>query len=502
MKFFFEELQSITEWLVRLLMELKSILLSFRKSPHMMSSLYKTPLTKTKKLIGDAGITFTNMFVTSPLCCPSRSSILTGQYVHNHLVWNNSLSGNCSSLFWQKTLEPTLFPVQLQKNGYKTFFAGKYLNQYGHKSVGGVEHVPPGWTTWNGLVGNSAYYNYTLSVNGVLESHGDSYKADYLTDLISRRAAKFIQLQSAKKKPFFMMLSTPAPHSPFTSAPQYSKNFTDKKAPRDKSFNVKSKDKHWLVRNAASPMPNKTISFIDDTFRNRWKTLLSVDDLVENVVKQLSANGQLNNTYIFFTSDNGYHLGQFSLSFDKRQLYDFDNRVPLFVRGPGIKPKQQRKEFVLNIDFAPTFLNLTGIPSRYSTDGKSLWPLLQPNETKEVKFRQNCLIEHKGEAHVEIRQCPQYKNQGLATCDSNCVCEDSWNNTYGCVRQLSPNENFKYCEFEDQDHFIEMYDLNKDPFELTNIASTADPKFVSQLSQKLATLSLCKGLSCQEATLL
>ncbi|CAI9726243.1 N-acetylglucosamine-6-sulfatase-like [Octopus vulgaris] len=453
-----------------------------------------TPMLKTKKLIGDAGITFNNMFVTSPLCCPSRSSFLTGKYTHNHRVLNNSLSGNCSSALWQKYVEPTAFPVKLNQNGYKTFFAGKYLNQYGKKHAGGVKHIPPGWTSWNGLVGNSKYYNYSMSTDGVLEKHGCNYSIDYLTDIINHRAVKFIN--EHKGNPFFMMLSTPAAHSPFTPAPQYSKNFSTRKAPRDKSFNKHSTDKHWLIRQAISPMSNSTIELIDNIFRNRWRTLLSVDDLVENIVKQLTATGLLNNTYIFFTSDNGYHLGQFSLPYDKRQLYDFDNRVPFLVRGPGIKANQTRNELVLNIDFAPTFLSLAGIKEPGKFDGKSLQPLLTANKT-DPKFRNNFLIEHSGEFHEEVKNCPQYKNQGMSSCDINCVCEDSWNNTYGCIRNIDSKNNFKYCEFNDKEHFIEMYDLEKDAAEITNIAKSADPNIVLHLSQTLATLSLCSGPSCQ-----
>ena len=122
--------------------------------------------------------------MTSPLCCPSRSSILTGQYVHNHHAKNNSLSGGCSSLSWQQGPEKRSISTYMKSMGYKTFFGGKYLNRYGNPHVGGPQHVPPGWDEWYGLVGNSRYYNYTLSVNGQPEKHGDSYGPDYLTDLL------------------------------------------------------------------------------------------------------------------------------------------------------------------------------------------------------------------------------------------------------------------------------------------------------------------------------
>ena len=127
---------------------------------------------------------YTFKFVTTPLCCPSRSSILTGQYVHNHHTKNNSISGDCSSTAWQQGPEKHTFNTYLKSLGYKTFFAGKYLNQYGKAETGGPEHVPPGWDSWYGLVGNSKYYNYTLSINGKPEKHHMDYKQDYLTGLL------------------------------------------------------------------------------------------------------------------------------------------------------------------------------------------------------------------------------------------------------------------------------------------------------------------------------
>lgn len=150
------------------------------------------PLEKTRKLIGSQGVTFENAFVTTPVCCPSRSTILTGRYQHNTRVLNNTIAGNCSSPQWQETMEPLSVGVQAQDLGYKTFYAGKYLNQYGFKAAGGPEHVPKGWDEWLGLIGNSRYFNYSLSRNGKEEKHGDSFEKDYLTDLLSNESVSFI----------------------------------------------------------------------------------------------------------------------------------------------------------------------------------------------------------------------------------------------------------------------------------------------------------------------
>lgn len=179
-----------------------------------------TPLKKTKALIGEKGMTFSSAYVPSALCCPSRASILTGKYPHNHHVVNNTLEGNCSSKSWQKIQEPYTFPAILKLVcGYQTFFAGKYLNEYGAPDAGGLEHVPLGWSYWYALEKNSKYYNYTLSINGKARRHGENYSVDYLTDVLANLSLDFLDYKS-NSEPFFMMISTPAPHSPWTAAPQ------------------------------------------------------------------------------------------------------------------------------------------------------------------------------------------------------------------------------------------------------------------------------------------
>uniref|UniRef100_A0A4W5RV67 N-acetylglucosamine-6-sulfatase n=1 Tax=Hucho hucho TaxID=62062 RepID=A0A4W5RV67_9TELE len=454
-----------------------------------------TPMKKTKALIGDAGATFSNAFTATPLCCPSRSSILTGQYPHNHAVRNNSLDGNCSSPLWQKGPETTAFPVYLSKQHYQTFYAGKYLNQYGKKKTGNDGYVPPGWDQWHALIGNSQYYNYTLSVNGKEEQHGDNYEKDYLTDLILNRSLHFLDDRSPQR-PFFIMLSPPAPHSPWTAAPQYEKNFADVKAPRDGSFDKPGKDKHWLLRQPSNPMPSTSLNFLDNAYRKRWQTLLSVDDMVEALVKKLEELKELNNTYIFYTSDNGYHTGQFSLPIDKRQLYDFDIRIPLMVRGPGIKPQQTLPAPVLNIDLAPTFLDISGLNLSFvNMDGQSFLSQMAP-ELRNGTARPYFLVEYTGEGHLDPDPaCPKL-GPGLSQCFPDCVCEDAYNNTYACVRTLVEH-NLQYCEFADSESFVEVYNLTSDPHQLENIVKKVDPTLLQAMNQRLIKLQSCEGDSCR-----
>ncbi|XP_075551497.1 N-acetylglucosamine-6-sulfatase-like isoform X1 [Dermacentor variabilis] len=430
------------------------------------------PLVRTRMLIGDGGVTFANAYVTTPLCCPSRSSILTGLYAHNTGVSNNSLSGGCSSLGWQRGPERSAFAVDLQRSGYETFYAGKYLNQYGHRRAGGAHHVPPGWTNWNGLVGNSVYYNYTLSVNGTAEKHGDSPNKDYLTDVLRAKALTFLEGRVDQRRPFFMMLSTPSPHAPFTPAVRHRDAFPNLKAPRTPAFNISvNGTKHWLVRQAIHPIPEDVVSWIDETYRNRLRTLLSVDDMVADVLSYLDSKQLLNNTYVFFTSDNGYHLGQYSMPKDKRHPYETDIHVPLLVRGPGIVAGREERGVALNVDLAPTFLDLAGLPSRGDMDGVSLKPLLVGDASRGTRPRQSFLVEYEGEGDKEERpgKCPVL--QGMSGCDPDieCECQDSKNNTYLCTRHISAEANTKLCAFDDEESFVESYNLTEDPYELKNL---------------------------------
>ena len=176
------------------------------------------------------------------------------------------------------------------------------------------------------------YYNYKLSIDGKEESHGNDYEADYLTDLIGRKAVDFLdsygemeEKQSKDMDPFLMVLSTPAPHAPFTPAPQYENAFPDKMAPRTPSFNYVDnimEMKHWFLRTSPAPLSDELIDKVDGVYRDRWRTLLSVDDMIDKVMSKLDALDMLDNTYVILTSDHGYHLGTFALTIDKRMPYE------------------------------------------------------------------------------------------------------------------------------------------------------------------------------------
>nr|CAD7259017.1 unnamed protein product [Timema shepardi] len=380
-----------------------------------------TPMIKTQSLIGSMGATFTNAFVTTPVCCPSRSSILTGVYLHNHGTVNNSVSGGCSSKSWQATQEPRSFSVPIHSAGYTTFYAGKYLNQYGKRLVGGAAHVPPGWDWWVGLEGNSVYYNYTLSVNGTPKE----FTNQYLTNVILDYGLEFLRSQSNTSTNFCMVLATPACHAPFTPEPKYKDYFSDVQVMKTPNFNISNTtSKHWLLRMSPTPLPDKMLPILDDVYRNRWKTLLTVDDMVETVISELNNLGILNDTYIVFTSDHGYHIGQFSLPWDKRQPYESDIRVPLLIRGPNISTHKLVTQPVLSIDLAPTLLEIAGLNPPDYMDGVSYLSFLTNERVKE-DWERVFLVEYHGEGETNTvdTACPLPRDDTLAQCVLDEMCK-------------------------------------------------------------------------------
>ncbi|XP_070155513.1 N-acetylglucosamine-6-sulfatase isoform X1 [Polyergus mexicanus] len=451
-----------------------------------------TPMVNTLNLIASQGATFTNCFVASPICCPNRASILTGRYQHNHLTVNNSIAGGCSSAEWQKFQEPATFAALLRNVAeYRTFYAGKYLNEYGNKKVGGAAHVPVGWDWWAGLIGNSKYYNYSLSINGTVMKYGDS-TSDYLTDVINNLAVDFINGYS-DDQPFLMVLAPPAPHAPFTPADRHNDKYNSTKAKRTPNFNIPvHQDKHWLVRKGPTPLPSSILPKLDEIYRKRWETSLAVDELVKNIHNLLKERNLLNDTYFIYTSDNGYHIGQFSMPMDKRQPYETDIRVPLLISGPGIDTSTISAA-VSSVDIFATLLDIAGI--EYPSDGRTLF-----KTTRDLPQDRTVLIEYRGERSKKAPSsgCPSDSDPNVTLCmkEMACKCQDTVNNTFSCIRRVSPYFNNIFCIFEDDQRFIESYDIYVDEYQMTNIGYTMKQKLRSKFRKRLKRMAVCQNAEC------
>lgn len=340
--------------------------------------------TVQSALVAD-GVTFTNSFVTTPLCCPGRASILTGQYAFHHGVLRNG-GPQGGALVFDDTV--TLATV-LRDAGYRTSYMGKYLNGYDDLiDAQGYNYVPPGWDDWYAFVdglGNGYYYvDYTLNDNGTILQFG-STPADYSTDRLFDRAVAQLTAY-AGPAPFFVTLHPAAPHSPYVPAERHAGSFAGLPPWTPPSFNEAAATKPQYVRDAepVDPVVNEAIR------RLQLETLLAVDEGIGRLVAALAATGRLDNTVIIFTSDNGYHWGEHRQS-AKRTPYEESARVPLVVRHPTLGAAgSQLGALALNIDLAPTIVALAGA-TMPGADGMNLLPLLSDPA---ALWRGDFLLEH------------------------------------------------------------------------------------------------------------
>ena len=408
-------------------------------------------------LLREGGTSFENAFVSQSLCCPSRSTILTGLYAHNSGIQGNKPPDGGFEKFRDEGLEEETIAASLQEGGYQTAFFGKYLNGYGVEDPG---YVPSGWDEWYGKINEQQLYDYELNENGELVSYG-SEEEDFFTDVLSEKATDFVRRAVPEEQPFFAYVNPTAPHGPATPAERHEGAFADEEVPRPPSFNEEDVSDKPSWRQETERLSDEEASNIDDYYRQRLESMLAVDEMVGALVEELEAAGELDNTYIFFTSDNGWFSGEHRMAEGKDRAYEESARVPLFVKGPGIAPGTQVDELTLNTDFAPTFAELAGIP--FPADGRSLLPLMRGAPPS---WRSSVLLE--GFVGKEDR-------------------------VYTAVR----TERYKYVEYGNGEE--ELYNLQNDPYELESLHETADPSLMEDLRGRLEALRECSGNECREA---
>ena len=406
-------------------------------------TLWAMPIV-SERLAG-RGVTFPNAFVTNPLCCPSRASILTGDYSHTHLVYRQSPPFGRFEWFH----DGSTLATWLHDAGYRTGLFGKYLDGYQHAAVTG--YVPPGWDRWVAFV-HSAPVDYTLTIDGRLHGFGHG-PGDHATDVLTEEAVAFLRDTTG---PLFLELATSAPHAPAIPSPGDEGAFANLPPARPPSFDEPDvSDKPAWVRDLP-PLTPEQVSAVDHFRMDQYRSLLGVDRALGEILDALERTGRLENTLLVFTSDNGILHGEHRWA-KKEAPYEEAIRVPLVMRwdAAGWTPGTELPDVLaLNIDLAPTIADAAGV-AHPQTDGMSLLPVLGGERST---WRSDFLIEHlEGTNPIP---------------------------TYCAVR----SERWIYVRYTTGEE--ELYDLASDPFELENLAG--DPARASIVGDRRARLrTLC-----------
>lgn len=409
------------------------------------------PFAKTPHIdrIAKEGALFRNVFATTIICSPSRASILTGLHTHSHgIVDNTDRSPQSHKL--------ATFPQWIQRAGYETAFVGKW-------HMGNDDSRRPGFDHWVCLKGQGSTYDPELNVNGKPE-----VAKGYVTDILNARAIDFVKAKHTK--PYLLYFSHKAVHpetvqradgslsdptlSNFIPAERHKTLYADAKVPRRPNALAAPEGKPALNRKieGLEPLGPKTGSS-DEVIKNRLRMLAAVDEGVGELFKALESTGQLETTLIVFTSDHGYFYGEHGLSVERRLAYEEGLRIPLFVRYPTlVKAGTRRNQTVLTLDLAPTLAEIAGATPPAGLHGKSFAGLLKENGPA---LRDAFLIEH--------------------------FSENVFPRTRGLGYQAVRMDGWKYIHYVDLKDADELYDLNRDMFEMRNLATV--PAHSAQLAK-------------------
>jgi N-acetylglucosamine-6-sulfatase len=510
-------------------------------------------MPSTLSLLGERGVTFSRYYTPYSLCAPSRVSLLTGRYAHNDNVRGNVPPNGGWTGFQARQAYSHNLATWLQGAGYRTIHIGKILNGYGDAPYSPGTEEPPGWSSWHTILNSDTdhyAYGYMLNNNGVVEGpYGNSgswetreygeiddagcpyaplngkpcyFETDHFNQLATEELAA-----TSPEQPFYMQVDYTSPHGDFRrpAGPQPATRdigrFAGAPLPdsRAEGFNEGNvNDKPRFIREA--PYLSATeIHTYRVYYQNCLAALISVDEGVKQIVDELGALGRLRNTYIVFTSDNGFFFGQHRLVGGKFLAYEPSTHLPLIIRGPGIKAGTTTGQLASTIDIAPTILELAEVTPDKSMDGVSLVPYMKEPNLRSRRpllfesFVQTDDVEQDGNAAPAETVAAERAAAGTArgklgvagasarpgsTSSGNAAAHASVvappKNYYGI--RLGP---YKYIEWPDGEK--ELYDINKDPSELNNIAR--DPDFApirAFLHNELVRLEECSGRTCQEVS--
>ncbi len=421
----------------------------------------------------DKGMTFTNQTVTDSLCCPSRTSILRGQYIHNHgVVSNLEATGGGWDTFRAKGEQRDCLSVWLQSAGVTTALFGKYLNGY-PTSPKSARYVPPGWDQWavpTSKGDSYTGYDYTLNSNGRLKRYGKKPEA-FLNDVLTQKAVDFIRTAPDR---FFAMLSTYNPHKPAPVAERNKGTHLATVAPRVPSTNAYGLNEPSWLQQIPQVKPWKA-ERLDLLWRKRAQSAESVADSVDAVMAALQETGRAATTLVVVTTDNGYHVLTHRLTKGKRTAFREDTVVPMVVIGPGVTPGSRIDSMTSTIDLAPTFTSVLGAQAPAWVDGRSLVDIVRTGDVPST-WRQATISESLGQSGPGD---PDYQPQAPPS--------------FTALRTTD----YLFVVYRDGER--ELYDLRADPFEMNNIAATADPGLTAGLYSQMQALRSCAGDTCRTA---
>lgn len=408
--------------------------------------------------LADEGLRFERHFVADPLCAPARAALLTGRHTHNHGVLANAAPEGGFARYREMGHEQADLAVWLRAAGYRTVLMGKYLNDYPHGVA--ESYVPPGWDDWHAVLEDrrADNFGYTVNENGRVWRPGA-----YQTDFLAEQAVACVRdARRVHGRPFFLYLAPAAPHAPSTPAPRHASLFAGARAPRPPSFDEADVDDKPSWLRAQPRLSERQVRRIDRFWRRRLQTLQAVDELLAGVLDALARSGELQRTFVLFTSDNGYVQGPHRFPGGKNAPYEESVRVPLLVRGPGVARGGTRAHLVSQVDYAATLLELAGARVPAGIDGRSFAPLLGASPPPVASWRDALLIE-RGPSGDPF-PIPAWR--ALRTPTQVLV---------------------SYAGGE-----REFYDLERDPHQLDSLPARAP----SALAARLEALARCRGRDC------
>eukprot|EP01060_Flectonema_neradi_P038054 TRINITY_DN7880_c0_g1_i1.p1 TRINITY_DN7880_c0_g1~~TRINITY_DN7880_c0_g1_i1.p1 ORF type:complete len:565 (+),score=35.12 TRINITY_DN7880_c0_g1_i1:121-1815(+) len=491
-----------------------------------LGSLVAQP--NVRSLLMDNGVRMSNYFVNTPVCCPSRTEYFTGRYFHN--VRGTDGVGCMHVNTTMVHLPDTGIFGLLTSAGYHTGVFGKSTNDQTSQLSQLVAHrtatyinSPSDVSAYMGLEWFRGFANgtkYTETINATNPVYGSPYQ----TSQISNRSVDWLKGIN-DDKPFFLYLGPHAPHVPAQPAPWYENAFEGIKAPKTVNYNISSPFKAKHVRQ--NPPINDVLGcWLDQHMRDRWASLLSVDDMLVAVHNTIRDMGRLDNTYFIYTSDHGYHLGQWSIPREKEHPYETDIRVPFLISGPGIPKGVELSDLAGAVDLLPTVLELAGLDIPAGVDGKSFAKRLTVWDGTTKPARDRLMVEYEavgqqtnefittwtpndfncGGPNPKGPNCPLNATcvEGSGVHDGMCWYINSpLDGTYRALRIMNATHNTIYVEYDPTwswnstsiNHF-ELYNITSDPYQMSNLYNGISEELKAQYHSEIVDFYRCEGALC------